>query len=74
MKRYKNLLFGRAVPAGLLIGLQLTWIFMAVTRLVEFFPVLYEIMRVLSVVFVIIMLNDRNAVARKSNVPSLTLL
>lgn len=60
MKRYKNLLFGRAIPAGLLIGLQLTWIFMAVTRLVEFFPVLYEIMRVLSVVFVIIMLNDRN--------------
>ena len=47
MKRYKNLLFGRAIPAGLLIGLQLFWIFAAVSQLITFFPVLNEIMRVL---------------------------
>ena len=60
MKRYKNLLFGRAIPAGLLIGLQLFWIFAAVSQLITFFPVLNEIMRVLSVIFVIILLNDQN--------------
>jgi len=59
MKRYQNLLFGRAIPAAILIGLQVFWIFAAVTSLVEFFPVLNEIMRVLSVVFVVVILNDR---------------
>ncbi len=60
MKRYKNLLFGRAVPAGLLIGAQLAWIYIGMTRLVEFVPVLNWIMRVLAFVFVIILLNDRS--------------
>ena len=59
MKRYQNLLFGRAIPAAILIGLQVFWIIAAVTSLVEFFPVLNEIMRVLSVVFVVVILNDR---------------
>ena len=58
-KRYKNLLFGRALPAGLLIGLQVFWIVAAVTQFVIYFPVFNEIMRALSVVFVVILLNDR---------------
>ena len=60
MKRYNNLLFGRAIPAGLLIALQLTWIFMGVFQLVDYFPVLTHIMRFLSIVFVIVLLNDRD--------------
>ena len=60
MKRYNNLLFGRALPAGLLIALQLFWITAGVFQLLEYFPVLTYIMRVLSVIFVIILLNDRS--------------
>ncbi|MBR6172561.1 MAG: PLDc N-terminal domain-containing protein [Eubacterium sp.] len=59
MKRYKNLLFGRALPAGILIALQLFWIYLAVTSLLDFFPLLNGIMRVLSIIFVIVILNDR---------------
>ena len=60
MKRYKNLLFGRALPAGLLIAAQLFWISVGVFNLLEYFPVLTTIMRVLSVIFVIVLLNDRS--------------
>ena len=59
MKRYKNLLFGRALPAGILIALQLFWIYLAVTSLLDFLPRLNGIMRVLSIIFVIVILNDR---------------
>ena len=59
MKRYNNLLFGRALPAGLLIALQVTWIAVGVFNLVDFFPMLTNIMRVLAIVFVIVLLNDR---------------
>ena len=60
MKRYQNLLFGRALPAGLLIALQLFWIMTGVLNLVEYFPVLTQIMRILAIVFVIVLLNDRS--------------
>ncbi len=60
MKRYQNLLFGRALPAGLLIALQVTWIVTGVFNLVEYFPVLTQIMRILAIVFVIVLLNDRS--------------
>ncbi len=59
MKRYNNLLFGRALPAGLLIALQVGWIATGVSNLVDFFPMLTNIMRGLAIVFVIILLNDR---------------
>ena len=59
MKRYNNLLFGRALPAGLLIALQVAWISMGLFQLVDHFPVFTNIMRGLSIIFVIILLNDR---------------
>lgn len=60
MKRYNNLLFGRALPAGLLIALQVAWITMGVFHLVDSLPMFTNIMRVLSIIFVIILLNNRN--------------
>lgn len=60
MKRYKNLLFGRALPAGILIALQVTWLTVGWMQLLEYFPILTKIMQFLSVIFVILLLNDRN--------------
>ena len=60
MKRYNNLLFGRALPAGILIALQVTWLTVGWMQLLEYFPILTKIMQFLSVVFVILLLNDRN--------------
>ena len=60
MKRYKNLLFGRAVPAGLLIAAQLVWIYLGMTKILEVLPVLSGILRGLALVFVIVLLNDRS--------------
>ena len=59
MKRLKQILFSRLFFTGILIIAQMTWVIIIYLKLVETTAYFATIMRILSLIFVVYMLNDR---------------